>query len=998
MSIHLAVQADSAGRHLALTALDRTLLVEAGAGSGKTSLLAGRVLMLLASGRAPGSIAAITFTELAASELRERIVSFVNAMTGGIYLPDLAVAFPRGPSLQQVQTLKRARDALDDLTVTTIHGFCLALLGPYPVEAEMDPGAAIMDPGAADVLFGEIFEDWVVEQLSSDRGSDDLLTQLFLDDVSTTHALLWDLADGLRRHHGAEVPALARCDVTAPELREAVAGFRRFMERAEFQEPETVEILEALEDTLEGIPRGHSEAVHLLHLLRLQAPACCAKGEGEFKAYRFKGKWKSAGKGLASGATADRLFDEAKDRYEACVAAHEAVQAYAAGRLLHLLSAEVRTVLDRFAAAKRETAVIDFDDLLVRCRILLATHPVVRDALKHRFAAVLVDEFQDTDPLQCEILWRLTAEPAAGDDDAPWQAWRPRPGALFLVGDPKQAIYRFRGADVASYVSARNGILGHDEAAVVSVSRNFRSVDAILDWVNGRFAGPLSADGQPGFAALFTDVAAGSESLSVATIKIEAESTFAEDLRDAEAEAVATLCRRLIGTLPLRDGRLCQADDIALLAPSGTELWRYEKALEDVGIAVSTQAGKGFFRRQEVHDLVALARVLADGRDTLALGALLRGPLVGLTEEALLDATAALPTAEDDRPKRLSVWTEPDLVAEPLLRETLTILRSLARHARSTTPFLLLCAAVEELRVRPILRARVPRTAERALANVDLFLEAARAYDVRGIRAFAADMQVQWEEASRTLEGRPDSEHRAVSLVTMHSAKGLEWPVVIPVNTVTRIKNGMSRALDRTAGHLHMPVLGRMPPGAALAFQAEEEALALERQRLLYVATTRARDLLLMPRPTEVPKGSWLAAVDFDLASLPEVDLEDFAEAPVSPVQEPDNHQDRDRFVAEAAAIVAATRQIERVTPHLSEATDVPAGEGAAAAAVFGSEGEEEPLSSAPAGQSRPRSRASQTAGRGSDGRDPGRCTDAHGPFRGTCGDAGCTGCHLPRP
>ncbi len=527
----------------------------------------------------------------------------------------------------------------------------------------------------------------------------------------------------------------------------------------------------------------------------------CAKADGGWNAYQKKGKWQAAARASRSAATAERLNEEAGACYAACKAAHEAAQAYAAGRVLHRLAGELRDVLTLFDTAKRQAALVDFDDLMLKARDLLAGNATVRAALAARYTAVLVDEFQDTDRLQGEILWRLCA--AAPDPAAPWTEWPLRPGALFLVGDPKQAIYRFRGADVASYVAARDRLTATDADARLVIGQNFRSYGLILDWVNERFAAPLAATGQPGFERLFTNTAAPDGHVAVATLPIPVEGGSPDHRRDAEAEAVAAFCARVIGALPVRgrDGqRPCQPDDIALLAPTGTELWRYERALEQAGISVSTQAGKGFFRRQEVQDLIALARTLADTRDTLALGALLRGPLVGLTEEALLDATDALPPWEDGRPGRLSLWTPLEDVRHVLLRETLAILQGLARGAGGTTPFVLLCQAVEEMQVRPLLRRRLGGAAERALANIDQFLEAARPYDLRGLPAFAQAMTAQWKDAQRSMEGRPDTEQQSVSLVTMHASKGLEWPVVVPVNMGGELKAPSRPHWTRTDG------------------------------------------------------------------------------------------------------------------------------------------------------------------------------------------------------
>ena len=225
-------------------------------------------------------------------------------------------------------------------------------------------------------------------------------------------------------------------------------------------------------------------------------PRGCEKQDGGWKAYRQKGKWQAAAKASRSQATAERLNEDATACYAACKEAHEAAKSYAAGRILHRLAGDLREVLDRFAALKRGAALIDFDDLMVKARDLLAGNDTVRAALAARYTAVLVDEFQDTDRLQCEILWRLCA--AAPDPARPWTEWSPRPGALFLVGDPKQAIYRFRGADVRSYLEVRDRLVGLDAGAKLEITQNFRSLGPILDWVNARFRGPALGGGATG--------------------------------------------------------------------------------------------------------------------------------------------------------------------------------------------------------------------------------------------------------------------------------------------------------------------------------------------------------------------------------------------------------------------------------------------------------------------------------------------------------------------
>src|SRR5215207_1113490 len=197
-------------------------------------------------------------------------------------------------------------------------------------------------------------------------------------------------------------------------------------------------------------------------------------------------------------------------------------------------------------------------------------------------------------------------------------------------------------------------------------------------------------------------------------------------------------------------------------------------------------------------------------RFTLALGALLRGPAVGLTDEELLDLVGELPPDPEkpDALPPLRLFLDLASVAHPLARLVLERLQALAKRANSTTPHDLLSQAVDALHLRPILQQRHHGHAERALANVDLFLDLARPYAVRGLGAFAEAMMEAWEGQTRALEGRPDAQEESVALYTMHAAKGLEWPVVILINTTTEVPERSGEIIDRAANCLYCPVFG----------------------------------------------------------------------------------------------------------------------------------------------------------------------------------------------
>ncbi|QPA29804.1 UvrD-helicase domain-containing protein [Brucella anthropi] len=920
---------DDGARRAAISLHERSILVEAGAGSGKTAVMAGRIAAMLAEGIAPRSIAAVTFTELAASELLSRVREFVADLSVGTIATELRVALPDGLSQAHRDNLAAASAAIDEITCSTIHGFCQRLIKPYPAEADIDPGAGVMDRNQADLTFLEIVDGWLRERLSGGQGG--VLAEMVLHSPGETVALIHKIAENMRRRPTLTAPPVSSLDDRLTAFRQATADFASFMESVAAAEPETVTIVERLTEMAADVANGPNPATPagLVRLLTARPhPDLCTK-TGTFASYRKKGKWAATAKQAGfSKADGDRLNDAAETHYTSCCDAWVSLAQAVAGHALAALIDEARPILQRYRDHKRASAQLDFDDLIFAARDLLRDHDAVRQALGHRFAHVLVDEFQDTDPLQTEIFWRLCGEPVDDDDD--WTRFQIRPGALFLVGDPKQAIYRFRGADVGAYVQARDAFHAQDADSLLSISTNFRSSASILTFVNERFEAVLSADGQPGFTALdpFHDDRGG---LCVAALDIavadENGKASAEQQRDAEADAIAELCARLIEShtiIDCRSGaeRPCQPGDIALLAPTGAELWRYEETLERRGIPVATQAGKGLFRRQEVQDLIALTRVLADRRDTLALGALLRGPLVGLTEENLLDIIWGLPRSEEqpDRIPRLDLSIDPAVIMHPLARDVIERLQSLSRRGNSTTPHELLSQAVDVLRVRPLLLERHRGQAERALANVDLYLSLSTGYAVRGLRAFSEAMTAAWSDEARAVEGRPDAQEEAVALFTMHAAKGLEWPIVIPINTMTGVMAPDNAIIERQTETFYCPVLGVTPEGYETARQAEKDELDRERIRLWYVAATRARELLVLPRLDVAPsKSAWIGLVDLSLADLPGLDVSHLPADLAAAGASADNTQTRVSFAEEAEAIEAAQARLTWLAPSRDE-------------------------------------------------------------------------------
>jgi ATP-dependent exoDNAse (exonuclease V) beta subunit len=949
-SHHPPALPDAGARRRALLDYGTTLLVEAGAGSGKTALMAGRVALMLAHGVRPRDIVAITFTEAAAAELLERIQRFVDLLKNDIVHPALEIALPVGLSAGQRAVIATAAAALDEITCTTIHGFCQQLIKPYPIEAGIDPGATIIDPAAADLAYQDLMTAWLsarfgrtrgddglgqIPPMANLRGEDDFFAELIAIEPDEVVSLIAAAANFLRIKRTARAPGAQLDTDILRRLSQGIRDFADWYAACGIAEPATAECVadltqfRAMLDGALGAPITGRVIVRLLcHL----PPTCCHGSQARFKAWQNKGKWQAAAAEAGFGkARGEQLCAAAKAIYDRCSDDYQSFTANIAAAALARFVGEFDGLRALYADYKRQAALLDFDDLLHHARELLACDPNVRQTLTRRYPRVLVDEFQDTDPLQTEILWLLCGD---GDQNEPWTARRLRPGSLFLVGDPKQAVYRFRGADVDTYLEAKRALIAQDPASIIEITANFRSRAPILDFANDRFQPLLSvAAGQPGFTPLAATRPASSDGPGVACFEVPIDDSHKDDkgkldgdrVREQEASIVAEIVQRLIGNYKIWDKhgqtmRVCRAGDIALLAPTGASLWRYERALEYRHVPVASQAGKGFFRRQEVQDLIALSRAIADRRDTLAFGALLRGPLVGLTEEEIADAIAALPAREHGPSPRLHLWTDRGAITHPILGRTLEVLQNLARKARTTTPYQILAEAIEELNVRPILRSRYRLAAERALANAELFLEMARAYAGRGLTAFSLAMRRNWDDTEAQVEGRPDAEADSVPIMTMHLAKGLEWPIVIPINSPTELYDDTTFLHRRSDDTVHFKILDQAPSDYEAVKAAERDQLRRERVRLWYVAVTRACDLLLLPRQSQRKANDWMSIVDLKLDDLPTFDHPTMEYAPIVPeLDEPQNTQDEETWRNEAAVIAATRRSITWHSPSRHE-------------------------------------------------------------------------------
>ncbi|MCY4000996.1 MAG: UvrD-helicase domain-containing protein [Bacteroidetes bacterium] len=904
---------DSQARYRALTAIDESLVVEAGAGTGKTTILAGRIAVMLARGKLPEHIVAVTFTEAAASELLLRVREYVRELLEGTFPPGLSEVFNKNLSSSEKDCLQDAEKNLDFLTCSTIHGFCQRVLKTFPVEANIDPGAVVMDESQANAIFQEVTNGWLQNILSKDDGL--LVAQVLIRD-GMYH--LQSLTDRLRAYRSATLHPPHHLHETINQFQLALKEYVDFIQDLEAPVPTAHAVAAGFSAWIKrSAITAQSPISEILDFMDLPAEYQLVTRESSqttltvFNRKSQSNDWKNALTGTQKSINEARKT--ASDAYENVRTLWNGkVRQEMAGLLLYRLVDDLKGLFQRYQQYKRSAGLLDFDDLIYGTANLLchSEHgPHVRKALAQQYRFILVDEFQDTDGLQAEIFWNLCSD----DQHDDWYQLNTRPGSIFIVGDPNQSIYRFRGANVSIYTKARETF---PKENVLSITTNFRSTAPVLAFVNAQFKQPLSESHQAGYIDLQPFDTKKPDGQSVAYVEFDPQDATPAHFHEQEAETVAQVCQELIR-------RQYHAKDIALLTPVGTDVHHYERALQNVGIEFETQAGKSFYLLQEIQDMVALTMILANGHDTFAFGAFLRGPLVGCTDQQLLDLAWELPR-DPDRPDdlpQLNAWIDVNPIKNDRIREVITHLQSLLKIAHRCTPYVLLSSAVDTFRIRAHLRLRYGKQAPRALSNIDLFLEQARSYHVRGLKHFAHSVYHRWAFKTPTPEAKPDTSQDAITISTMHNAKGLEWPVVIPINTWKKPRASDPIIVDRSTEHLYAPLFSIPVAGHQKIKEEETEQQRHERIRLWYVATTRARDLLLLTLPaSSTDTGtSWRGTVNLHTEALPPFDPALLHDKESSDSTLEAQVQSHEEFMAESERIQQISNRLKWISPSRDE-------------------------------------------------------------------------------
>jgi ATP-dependent helicase/nuclease subunit A len=808
-----AVLTDAAARLRIETALDENLCVEAAAGTGKTTVLVNRVVNLLATGRlSVDELVVITFTEKAAAELATRVRDALERRAGP------AAGEERDRLLVAARDLYRAH-------IETIHSFATALLRERPVEAGIDPLFEVLQGLAGALAFDTVYE----------RFQDQLLSEPLEElEVALRRGIglreLREACEHLNQHR--YLLALRPLPAVPDGLEGAVAQLTEIADELQAilvrqtppGEDKAVPVVVAIMEWVQGL--GQVEPAERERML-------IAGGPPAKPSSGTKGNW---------GGEKPRL-KELREQYDEVVA--QTAVRLRSNALLGLLPHVERFVGD-YARERRRAGLADFDDLLFWARDMLRDSPPARDYFRRRFRAVLIDEFQDTDPVQAELALLLTSDDEPGGD---WRELRPGPGRLTVVGDPKQSIYRFRRADITVYERVKDGPLAGGSE---QISTNFRSNPAMLAALNQVFNAVLSVDPgmQPGNVALEAAPDADpARRPPIVFLEGDVEGSAADERR-AEGQTLAGMLHLMHEQRweirDRRDGgwRACAWGDMAILMPSRTGLDVYEAELAAAGIPYRHEGARDFFQRDEVRDLVWVLSAIDDPTDRIALVGALRSSAFALSDDELVIRAAE---------GALSYFARPG-ESEPM-NAALAELQDLHRAGGQLSLPELMRRVVE--RTRLVEFALTRPDGEQGAANLLAIVDDARMFASvggGGLRPFIRHLRTSMENEATEIEATVAEEtDDVVRIMTMHGAKGLEYPIVALANLGTKPQLTSSPVPAERESFLHFQVgTGNdhghfATPGYEAAWAGEKAHFEAERLRLLYVAATRARDHLVIP-------------------------------------------------------------------------------------------------------------------------------------------------------
>ena len=807
-----------------------TLFVEAGAGNGKTEALVGRVINLVKSSDdvSLDDVAVITFTNRAAAELRHRIRSQLENL-----LVDCSEPATR-------ERLEASLEKLDGAAVSTLHGFARRLLNDHPIEAGLPPSFEVLDENSSQVVFLERFEKFLDSLLMEPAWSRTLLIGDALG-INPAKDLL-PFAIELHKSWDLLEPGQIR-EADTIQFESLIAkGHSLISQEGTFigtaDSDSMTECLEVIRKLVHELETAFDDIQQVEALVNTKVPGGKRKGR--------KDNW------------AD--IENLRSEYEAYRADLDSFRASLIDDVLRQLTVCLTTFILDGVREQRDQGRLDYHGLLVSARETLSDPirgPVIRSKVHNKYKYILIDEFQDTDPIQIEIATliasSLDTEPAAA-----WQQTPTLPGRLFFVGDPKQSIYRFRRADISLYLDAQRKY----EDGQLQLSTNFRSTPEIINWINGVFEKLVRsrANSQPAYTPLVPIRQSAPQGHAVTLLgttaheKSDKKDVSAADVRRYEAHDITQTIIRIVseGWSVNDDDRWREArfGDIAVLVPTRAAMNDIQRDFENAGVSYRVASTNNVWRSREIRDLVMCLRAINDPSDSLATVSALRSSVYGCGDDDLYGFKTAHPEAWNWNAVSIGEHTERAKGGDPVAIG-LAHLAELHEQRSTLTPSELLGRLIRDRQLEEQCAARInPRESLRRFRYV---VDQARAWSDSGnglLQTFIFWIDQQTAENARPVETvLSEDDDDSVQLMTIHAAKGLEFPIAIVAGLSRQRRVGTGVRVGRTVS----TDLPEVKIRAGLETQGFDDWAQSEKLfdhdeliRTLYVACTRARDHLVV--------------------------------------------------------------------------------------------------------------------------------------------------------
>jgi ATP-dependent helicase/nuclease subunit A len=871
--------------------LSESFSVTAGAGTGKTLVLTERYVRALEEpGVYPENIVTITFTKKATNEMEERIRE------------ELIERLEEAETDEEYAKWRDILDEFEESYIHTIHGFCSRLLREYGVEAPVVPGFDVVEGTERDNLQREAVEAVLDEPEPTERESIEELSEIWdrdtlsgvlegmLDPDALEWAKDWNKKDTEYIDRMWELCGLsaekAREVTTSEEFRGAIEDLRDVF-RDGFSLPKdhkaksSIETLREITEHPAAVNPDEASDRESLEILVSVYHAFEKNSGGLYAGMGYvlggKSKWSGMRTEYETIRPAAETLLELIEPYEDDLQTVPGTADENAAEYVPNLANLVLAVHEEYDKLKDEINALDYDDLIDKTIKFLKSDDEARREISDGFSHVMVDEFQDTDPRQWDLVKLLTGH---GEEDY-------GSDSVFLVGDEKQSIYAFRGADVTAFGRAKDELEGKDKP----LSGNFRTLQTPLDFLNGLFedvfesfdeSGRKDYEAEPQELSMERDRAEdiggleGSVEYHVVPEEAETTSELSEDPpeglieadssgeRDAEATA-AKIAGVLNGDYTVYDededeARTAEPRDVAVLLRRRTHLKKYERALEDKEVPYTVVSGVGFYDTPEVEYLVNLLRALSDPTDDISLYGVLRSPLFGFTDDELArlakggelwDSLENIETGDVENEElrhaydSLSRWRTWMGFDDGEDTETIGWDRLITRVIEETG-YLSSVAAGDRSR--------------QAQANIEKFRQQLRAWSDGGVRTpseLLRRLRLQ-QEGEDQGEATIPADTEGVRILTIHSAKGLEFPIVVVpdldrgINFSNSIENEVVLGeIDGTSTvGLKAPMEDRYDRKKNLAWrridERNESTTRAEEKRVLYVACTRTRDHLIL--------------------------------------------------------------------------------------------------------------------------------------------------------